>query len=84
MFAAAINAGLYLLAIIGVLASVVAAFYYLRIIQIMFFSEPEDTLEPMPGSLKWIMYICAGFVVLFVVQPGLITGFANAAARSLF
>ena len=84
VFAAAINAQLYALAIIGVLASVVGAFYYLRIIQIMFFSEPDGALEPMPVSLKWIMYGCAAFVVLFVVQPSLLTGIANIAARSLF
>ena len=40
VFLAAINAGLYALAVIGVLASVVGAYYYLRIIKIMWFDEP--------------------------------------------
>ena len=40
VFLAAINAGLYVLAVIGVLAAVVGAYYYLRIIKIMYFDEP--------------------------------------------
>ena len=40
IFLAAIEAGLYALAVIGVLTSVVAAFYYLRIVKVMYFDEP--------------------------------------------
>ena len=41
IFLAAIDAGLYALAVIGVLASVVGAFYYLRIVKLMYFDEPQ-------------------------------------------
>ena len=40
VFLAAIQAGLFTLAVIGVLASVVGAYYYLRIVKIMYFDEP--------------------------------------------
>ncbi|MGH8851305.1 MAG: NADH-quinone oxidoreductase subunit N, partial [Casimicrobiaceae bacterium] len=42
VFLAAIDAGLYVLAVIGVLASVVGAFYYLRIVKLMYFDDPLD------------------------------------------
>ena len=48
---AAIKAGLYALAVIGVLASVVGAYYYLLIIKIMYFDEPPKGFEPMPSEL---------------------------------
>ena len=45
VFAAAIKAGLYPLAIIGVLASVVAAYYYLRVVKIMFFDDAQQRVR---------------------------------------
>src|SRR3990167_4244069 len=48
VFLAAIQAGLYVLAVIGVLASVVGAYYYLSIIRVMYFDEPRGAFEPMP------------------------------------
>ena len=52
VFLAAIKAGLYALAVIGVLASVVGAYYYLLIVKIMYFDEPAKSFEPMPGELQ--------------------------------
>ena len=46
VFLAAIHAGLYWLAVIGMLASVVAAFYYLRIVKIMYFDESARAVRP--------------------------------------
>ena len=50
VFLAAIQAGLYALAVIGVVASVVGAYYYLRIVKIMYFDEPAGRFEPVPPS----------------------------------
>ena len=52
VFLAAIKAGLYMLAVIGVLASVVGAYYYLLIVKIMYFDEPAPGFAPMPGMLQ--------------------------------
>ena len=48
VFLAAIKAGLYVLAVIGVLASVVGAYYYLAIVKIMYFDEPAEGFFAMP------------------------------------
>ena len=49
VFIAAVNEGLYVLAIIGVLTSVIGAFYY-RIVKIMYFDEPPMHLTELPGA----------------------------------
>ncbi len=59
---AAINAGLYALAVIGVLASVVGAYYYLLIVKTMYFDEPRKGFEPMPGEQA---VVAAGVAGLF-------------------
>ena len=55
VFLAAIDAKLYALAVIGVLASVVGAYYYLRIIKIMWFDEPVGGFQPMAGELRVVL-----------------------------
>ena len=84
VFLAAIKAELYPLAVIGVLASVVGAFYYLRIIKIMYFDEPADEFEPMPFELKLILGIAGVFVLVFFAYPGPLVSAASTAAASLF
>jgi NADH-quinone oxidoreductase subunit N len=84
VFLAAIKAGLYALAVIGVLASVVGAYYYLLIVKIMYFDEPAPAFSPMRGELKAVLAISGLFVLLFFVYPGPIVDAAAAAAKSLF
>jgi NADH-quinone oxidoreductase subunit N len=84
VFLAAIKAGLYLLAVIGVLASVVGAYYYLAIIKTMYFDEPAEGFERMPDELKVVLGVCALFNILFFIYPAPLVGVASAAARSLF
>ena len=69
VFLAAIKAGLFTLAVIGVLASVVGAYYYLAIIKIMYFDEPKPSFEPMPGELKAVLAVTGLFNLLFFVYP---------------
>ncbi len=84
VFLAAIKAGLYLLAVIGVLASVVSAYYYLTIIKIMYFDEAAEGFQAMPAELRVVLTVCGLFNVLFFLYPGPLVGAASAAARSLF
>jgi NADH-quinone oxidoreductase subunit N len=84
VFLAAIKAGLYLLAVIGVLASVIGAYYYLAIIKIMYFDEPVESFNDMPYELKSILAVCGLFNILFFLYPGPLVGVASAAAHSLF
>jgi len=84
VFVAAIEAGLYALAVIGVLASVVGAFYYLRIIKIMWFDEPADDFVPMPGELR-VVLLCSGiFVTFYAVVAGVLSELTTTAAASFF
>jgi NADH-quinone oxidoreductase subunit N len=86
VFLAAINAGLYPLAVIGVLTSVVGAYYYLRIIKIMWFDEPVGGFLPMPGALRFVLGLSGAFVLLYALpwigRP--VAGYAQAAAMSFF
>jgi NADH-quinone oxidoreductase subunit N len=84
VFLAAIKAGLYILAVIGVLASVVGAYYYLAIVKIMYFDEPAEEFYSMPDELKVVLGVCGLFNVLFFAYPGPLVGIASAAAHSLF
>lgn len=84
VFLAAINAGLYTLAVIGVLSSVVGAYYYLRIIKLMYFDEPAERFEPMPGALQGVLAVSGLLVILFFTYPAPLVAAANVAAKSLF
>jgi NADH-quinone oxidoreductase subunit N len=84
VFLAAIKAGLYVLAVIGVLASVVGAYYYLAIIKVMYFDEPAERFYDMPYELRVVLAVCGLFNILFFVYPGPLVGVASAAAHSLF
>jgi NADH-quinone oxidoreductase subunit N len=84
VFLAAIKAGFYVLAVIGVLASVVGAYYYLAIVKIMYFDEPAEEFYSMPNELKVVLGVCGLFNILFFLYPGPLIGVASAAAHSLF
>ncbi|HEV2504687.1 MAG TPA: NADH-quinone oxidoreductase subunit NuoN [Mesorhizobium sp.] len=84
VFLAAINANLYALAIIGVLASVVGAFYYLRIIKLMWFDEPVGGFQPMAGELRLVLGVSGAFVLFYVLIGGPISTYAQAAAKTFF
>jgi NADH-quinone oxidoreductase subunit N len=85
VFLAAIKAGLYVLAVIGVLASVVGAYYYLVIVKTMYFDEPVTArFEPMHNELKVVLGVTGLFNLLFFAYPGPLLESAAAAAKSLF
>jgi NADH-quinone oxidoreductase subunit N len=84
VFLAAINAGLYALAVIGVLLSVVGAYYYLRIVKIMYFDAPAERFEPMPGLLAAVLGASGLFILFYFVYPAPLVNVAEAAAKSLF
>jgi NADH-quinone oxidoreductase subunit N len=83
VFAAAIKADLYPLAIIGVLASVIAAYYYLRVIKVMFFDDATQSFLPVERGTGFVMTIATLFVLLFVLVPQPLVNAALAAVQSL-
>ncbi len=85
VFLAAIEAGLYALAVIGVLASVVGAFYYVRIVKLMYFEEPAEVLDRPIGAVLRLMITGTSLaMVLFLLVAGPVVGGAGAAAAALF
>ncbi|MHB1217626.1 MAG: NADH-quinone oxidoreductase subunit NuoN [Alphaproteobacteria bacterium] len=85
VFKAAIQAELYTLAVVGVLTSVVAAFYYLRIVKVMYFDEAAEAFErPIGATLTVVIGATALFTLLLVVNPGPLLSGAAVAAVSLF
>lgn len=85
IFMAAIDAGMYILAVLGVLTSAVGAFYYLRIIKVMYFDEPADAFDrPLGRSLTAVLALATAFVLLFFISPNLLLSRALVAAQSLF
>jgi NADH-quinone oxidoreductase subunit N len=84
VFAAAVNAGLYPLAVIGMLASVVAAFYYLRIVKIMYLDAPVVTLD-RPRWMETTVLTFSGILnMVFWIYPAPLLAAASTAARALF
>jgi NADH-quinone oxidoreductase subunit N len=84
VFLAAIKAGLFALAIIGVVTSVVGAYYYLTIVKIMYFEEPARPFAPMAFELRIVLAVTGLFNLLFFVYPGPLIAAATTAAKSLF
>jgi NADH-quinone oxidoreductase subunit N len=84
VFVAAIKAGLFTLSVIGVLTSVVGAYYYLQIVKVMYFDEPLAKLDPMRLELRTVLAIAGLFNIFFFVYPGLLVSVAASAAKSLF
>jgi NADH-quinone oxidoreductase subunit N len=85
VFLAAVSAGLYLLAVIGVVASVVGAYYYLRIVKIMYFDEPSRGFDPAiePGQAG-VLGVSTVFTLLFFLWPVPLVDAAAKAAAALF
>ena len=84
VFMAAVNAELYALAVIGVLASVVGAFYYLRIIKVMYFDEAAEPFErPMNMEMRAVIGLCGVFVVFFAFYTAPFVASAQMAASAL-
>src|SRR5258707_12547116 len=69
VFLGAIKAGLYTLAVIGVVTSVVGAYYYLLIVKTMYFDEVAPSFNPVPGALKAVLCVAGLFNLLFFVYP---------------
>jgi len=84
VFLAAIKAGLFTLAVIGVLTSVVGAYYYLAIVKIMYFDEPVRSFERMPMLLRLVLGVSGLANILFFAYPAPLLGAATVAAKSLF
>ncbi|MDV2987204.1 UNVERIFIED_CONTAM: NADH-quinone oxidoreductase subunit NuoN [Methylobacteriaceae bacterium AG10] len=84
VFAAAIKAGLVTLAVVGVVTSVVGAFYYLRLVKVMYFDEAKAPYERIPPGSAIVLGVSSAVVVLFFLVPAPLVAAAGDAAKALF
>ncbi len=84
IFLAAVRTGLWALAIIGVLTSVAGAFYYIRVVKVMYFDRPAEPFDARAPSLSFVAAVTGLFTTFFFIFPGPIIGAAQAAAKALF
>jgi NADH-quinone oxidoreductase subunit N len=85
VFIAAVEAKLYVAAVLGVLASVVASYYYLRIVKVMYFDEPAEALDqPVFTVNRAVAFVSAVIVAVFSLAPQPLSLAAAAAAKGLF
>jgi len=84
VFLAAIQAHLYVLAVLGVLASVIGAYYYLRIVKIIYFDEPAPAFDGDQGAgLGAIMAAAGLFTIFFIAAAAPMIAAATTAAKAL-
>ncbi|MBB4641528.1 NADH-quinone oxidoreductase subunit NuoN [Rhizorhapis suberifaciens] len=85
VFDAAVGAGLTALAAIGIAASVIGAFYYLKIIKTMYFDEPAPEYARSTSLVEnGIITVCAAVIVLGYLLNPMLDSATAAAAQALF
>lgn len=84
VFGAAVEQGLWPLAVIGVLTSVVAAFYYVRLVMLMINGQPGEPFEKtMGGELRVVLVGTMAFSLAMLIVPGILVDWAGTAAAAL-
>ena len=85
IFIAAIESNLVLLAVVGILASVIGAFYYLRIIKVIYFDENKNSFDGFKHrSLNFLTHPAAFLILIFCIYPLPLINISNYAASSFF
>jgi NADH-quinone oxidoreductase subunit N len=81
IFKSVIQSEMYILAVIGLLASVISAFYYLRVIKIMYFDREEEKFDEISGfGMKLSLTLSSILILLYFINPSILLEFTNLAA----
>jgi NADH-quinone oxidoreductase subunit N len=87
IFMAAIDSGLNVLAVIGVVTSVVSAYYYVRIVKLMYFDEPAAGGafdRPIGAEVSAVLVVATIINMFFFLYPAVVVSGAEAASAALF
>lgn len=84
IFTAAVQQGMWLLAVIGVLTSVIGAFYYIRIIKVMYFDPAGEKFDRRPAALSFVAAATGLITAFFFLFPTPVVDAAQLAARAVF
>ena len=73
VFMSVIEQSMYFLAIVGLLSTVIAAFYYLRLIKIIYFDKPKEVFEKDHNiGLRITLAISTGILILYFIYPNIL------------
>jgi NADH-quinone oxidoreductase subunit N len=84
IFIAAVEQGMWVLAVIGVLTSVIGAYYYIRIIKVMYFDDAAEAFDARPAAVSFVAAVGGLFTTFFFIFPAPLVAAAEAAAKVLF
>jgi len=86
VFQAAVEADLVVLAAVGIAASVIGAFYYIKIVKVMFFDPPANVIRARADTASWVLLGLSALVIspLGFLATGWLSALADLAAASLF
>lgn len=86
-----IHNGYYFISLVAILASVVSAAYYLRVIRVLYFESSETTLgvnkqDPtvLTSTHTYVISVLTIFIMLFVLQPSIILNSTQLIAMSIY
>jgi len=78
VFMSVIENGMYTLAIIGLLSTVISAFYYLRIVKIIYFDEIKSSFETIKNfGLTCTILLSCSILILFFLYPSILNNIVN-------
>ena len=78
IFTAVIEQSMYFLAIVGLLSTVIAAFYYIRLIKVMYFDEQKEKYDLNHSiGLKMILVVSSTIILIYFVNPNIINNFVS-------
>ena len=78
IFTAVIEQSMYFLAIVGLLSTVIAAFYYIRLIKVMYFDEQKEKYDLNHTlGLKMILVVSSTIILIYFVNPNIINNFVS-------
>ena len=77
IFTAVIEQSMYFLAIVGLLSTVIAAFYYIRLIKVMYFDEQREKYDLNHSRLKMILVVSSTIILIYFINPNIINNFVS-------
>jgi NADH-ubiquinone oxidoreductase chain 2 len=85
----AIHNGYYFISLVAILASVVSAVYYLKVVRVVYFDQPVEATSNQTGEVltsthSYIIAVLTAFIVLFVLQPSIILNSTELMALSIY
>ena len=78
IFTAVIEQSMYFLAIVGLLSTVIAAFYYIRLIKVIYFDEQREKYDLNHSiGLKMILVVSSTIILIYFINPNIINNFVS-------